>query len=165
MTRRGTSNTNVRGSAESRRIRKRWLLKTFGDGTTCVCSTCPTVLTFDTITVDRYPLAGVDGGTYRRGNIRPQCQPCASKQGGDMSRERRAARGRVAIGVVLTAAAMLSTGCDDESAAGVGDGPGGVHVAVHWVDIGDGSRVQCVTEYWDTATDVATSCNWAGVQK
>lgn len=87
--RRGTTNRNDRGSAESRRIRRQWLLDQFGDGTTCQCSTCPTVLDFDSITVDRHPVAGVDGGTYRRGNIRPQCAPCASRQGGKMSAQRR----------------------------------------------------------------------------
>lgn len=87
--RRGTTNRNDRGSAEDRRRRRQWLLDTFGDGTTCRCSTCPTVLDFDSITVDRHPVAGVDGGTYRRGNIRPQCGPCASRQGGKMSAQRR----------------------------------------------------------------------------
>ena len=75
--RRGTTNRNDRGSAESRRIRRQWLLDNFGDGTTCRCSTCPTILTAETLTVDRHPVAGADGGTYRRGNIRPQCAPCA----------------------------------------------------------------------------------------
>ncbi|SII88849.1 Uncharacterised protein [Mycobacteroides abscessus subsp. abscessus] len=90
--RRGTTNRNDRGSAEGRRRRRQWLLDTFGDGTTCRCSTCPTVLDFDSITVDRHPVAGVDGGTYRRGNIRPQCAPCASRQGGKMSAQRRTLR-------------------------------------------------------------------------
>ena len=83
--RRGTSNTNDRGSAAQRRRRKQWLLDEFGDGETCLCSTCPEVLTFDTITVDRYPLAGRDGGRYVRGNIRPQCSLCASRQGAEMT--------------------------------------------------------------------------------
>lgn len=87
--RRGTTNRNDRGSAEGRRIRRQWLLDQFGDGITCRCSTCPTVLTAETLTVDRYPVAGADGGTYRRGNIRPQCAPCASYQGGKMSAQRR----------------------------------------------------------------------------
>ena len=34
--RRGTTNRNDRGSAESRRIRRQWLLDNFGDGTTCL---------------------------------------------------------------------------------------------------------------------------------
>lgn len=71
---RGTSNSNVRGSAESRRRRKRYLLDTFGDGESAPCSFegCEVVLTFETITVDRI-LMGVDGGSYRRDNIRPAC--------------------------------------------------------------------------------------------
>jgi hypothetical protein len=55
-----------------------------GDGTTVQCATCPTVLTADTLTVDRWPLAGADGGRYVRDNIRAQCSPCASAQGGRM---------------------------------------------------------------------------------
>jgi hypothetical protein len=87
--RRGTSNTNARGSSAARRIRKQFLLDTFGDGETCTCATCPTELDAETVTVDRYPVAGIDGGTYRRNNIRPQCMPCASRQGGLMSATRR----------------------------------------------------------------------------
>lgn len=79
---RGTSNSSARGSAEDRRRRKQWLLDTFGDGTVALCSfVCGTELTFDTITVDRYPIAGIDGGTYVRKNIRPACGFCNSKYG------------------------------------------------------------------------------------
>lgn len=81
--RRGTSNTNARGSAASRRARKLWLLETFGDGEQAPCGFgCGTLLTFETITVDRYPIPGCQGGTYRRGNIRPACEPCNSIFGG-----------------------------------------------------------------------------------
>lgn len=86
--RRGTSNSNVRGSANTRRIRKQWLLDTFGDGSKAKCSHCPEVLDSETLTVDRI-VPGIEGGTYRRDNIRPSCMKCASKQGGDMSCERR----------------------------------------------------------------------------
>lgn len=89
MTRpRGTSNANQRGSSYSRRIRKQWLLDTFGDGVKAKCSHCPEVLDSETLTVDRI-VPGIEGGTYRRDNIRPSCMKCASKQGGDMSCERR----------------------------------------------------------------------------
>lgn len=80
---RGTTNTNVRGSAEARRARKVWLLEKFGDGVTALCSFgCGTALTFETITVDRYPVPGCHGGRYTRGNIRPACGPCNSAVGG-----------------------------------------------------------------------------------
>ena len=36
---------------------------------------------FDTITVDRYPVPGIDGGSYRHGNIRPACGTCNSRHG------------------------------------------------------------------------------------
>lgn len=86
---RGTSNTNSRGSAEDRRRRKQFVLDRDGDGVQVKCCTCPTMLTFDTITIDRHPILGVDGGTYSRDNIRGQCQPCASLQGAYIGNERK----------------------------------------------------------------------------
>lgn len=96
MTHRGTTNRNARGGAEDRRRRKQWLLDTFGNGTEAKCALasspeCLVVVTFDTITVDRYPLSGVDGGTYRRGNIRPACGPCNFSAGGKMGNQRKRA--------------------------------------------------------------------------
>lgn len=88
---RGTTNRNSRGSATARRRRKRFLLDKFGDGETCACSHCPTVLTFETVNVDR-KIPGWKGGTYRRDNIRPSCADCGSKQGGQMGQEAKAVR-------------------------------------------------------------------------
>lgn len=88
---RGTSNTNDRGNAETRRRRKAWLLEQFGNGKRARCATCPAWLTFETITVDRWPLAGCEGGTYRRGNIRPMCGPCNSRSGSYLGHARRRA--------------------------------------------------------------------------
>lgn len=81
-TRRGTSNTNARGSAANRRARKQWLLDTFGDGETAPCGFCTVPVTVETITVDRFPVPGCRGGRYVRGNIRPACGPCNSIHGG-----------------------------------------------------------------------------------
>lgn len=92
MTYRGTTNRNARGSAADRRRRREWLVAEFGDGVTVVCSTCPAVLTVDTVTVDRYPLAGCDGGRYVRGNIRPMCGTCNSSSGGKLGASRRYVR-------------------------------------------------------------------------
>jgi hypothetical protein len=89
--RRGTSNSNQRGSSASRRIRRQWLVDTFGDGEKVQCSHCPAMLTCDTVTADRI-IPGCEGGTYRRGNIRPSCMDCASKQGGKLSWSRRSSR-------------------------------------------------------------------------
>jgi hypothetical protein len=94
---RGTSNSNARGSAAARRARKRWLLATFdpelGEGAArCAIARdahCLGVVTFDTITVDRYPLPGVLGGTYVQGNIRPACGPCNSRDGNDIRDSRK----------------------------------------------------------------------------
>lgn len=89
---RGTSNSNSRGSAKDRRIRKQWLLDFFGDGTHAKCSFCPTLVDFDTISVDRYPIPGCEGGTYKRGNIRPACESCNSSDGGKLGSIRKAAK-------------------------------------------------------------------------
>ena len=83
--RRGTSNANDRGSAGARRARKLWLLAEFGDGEQAPCSFgCGTVVTFETISVDRHPVPGCQGGRYVRGNIRPACLPCNSAYGGSL---------------------------------------------------------------------------------
>ncbi len=84
-TRRGTTNQNSRGSAEQRRRRKLWLLATFGDGLAAPCAFgCGSLVTMETLTVDRFPLPGCRGGTYVRGNIRPACGPCNSAHGGSL---------------------------------------------------------------------------------
>lgn len=90
MTTRGTSNTNSRGSSYTRRRRRAWLLLTFDpdlgpDLARCQlhCSDeCLRVVDDSTISADRFPVPGCDGGTYVRGNIRPACMPCQSKHGG-----------------------------------------------------------------------------------
>ena len=60
---RGTTNRNARGGSDERRKRKLWLLATFGDGIKAPCSYCQRMVDFDTISVDRYPIMGCDGGT------------------------------------------------------------------------------------------------------
>ena len=91
--RRGNSNKNVSGSSYDRRARKRWLLGEFGDGVTALCSfDCGTVLTFETLTVDRHPLPGRDGGRYVHGNIRPACMPCNESDGLDHLKEKHEVR-------------------------------------------------------------------------
>lgn len=90
--RRGTSNTNSRGSAKGRRARKQWLLDTYGDGDKAECwlavpGVCTGPMTFETLTVERVT-PGHAGGTYRRNNIRPACGSCQSYQGGRIGQER-----------------------------------------------------------------------------
>jgi hypothetical protein len=88
---RGTSNTNARGSSYTRRIRRAYLLATFGDGERAQCyrfEVCGTVVDDSTITVDRI-VPGCEGGTYRRDNIRPACAPCNSETGGALGAARR----------------------------------------------------------------------------
>lgn len=81
-THRGTSNSNARGSVADRRRRKRWLLDAWGDGTTAPCAFCREPLTFETVTVDRFPIPGRLGGRYTRDNIRPACGRCNSADQG-----------------------------------------------------------------------------------
>jgi len=77
-----------RGNNEDRRRRRRWLLKTFCCPDLCWgfsrhshCHWCDKILTLKTLEVDRYPIAGKDGGTYRRGNIVPACWKCNGGRG------------------------------------------------------------------------------------
>lgn len=91
---RGTTNRNQRGGAPDRRVRKLWLLAEFGDGVTAACAlgvspNCQRTVQFDTITVDRFPVPGCQGGTYRRGNIRPACGPCNTEDGSALGVARR----------------------------------------------------------------------------
>lgn len=111
-TRRGTSNGNQRGSSHSRRSRRTWLVLTYASNIPgyCRCYRCGLLLfnpdaepqltdehitlygtqtmTAQTLTVDRI-IPGVQGGTYRRNNIRPACGDCNSETGGAL-----ASRGR-----------------------------------------------------------------------
>lgn len=108
---RGTTNGNVRGSSETRRRRREWLVETYRANVNaitilgavipvndtlvfvdvdpepaCRCYRCGTLLTVDTVTVDRI-IPGCHGGTYRRDNIRPACGPCNSETGGALRRK------------------------------------------------------------------------------
>jgi 5-methylcytosine-specific restriction endonuclease McrA len=103
--RRGTSNRNDRGSAANRRRRREWLVETYranqdlsrigpcnpGWGEpACRCYRCGTLLTVETVTVDRI-IPGCMGGTYRRENIRPACGTCNSATGGILAGARKRA--------------------------------------------------------------------------
>jgi hypothetical protein len=70
----------TRGNNRQRKARRQWLLDTFGDGVTCPCWECGATLTAATLFVDRI-VPAVDGGTYRRNNIRPHCGTCSHTQG------------------------------------------------------------------------------------
>ena len=85
------SHANERGSSKDRKIRKQWLLDTFGNGTIAFCGFhgCGETLTFDTITVDRYPIPGCEGGRYVRGNIRPACLHHNCSEGGKLGNKRK----------------------------------------------------------------------------
>lgn len=104
---RGTTNGNQRGSSYTRRARRAWMLITFASNIPgyCRCYRCgcllynpddkPIVTGGDVqvygfqiyvakpLTVDRI-IPGCKGGTYRRNNVRPACQPCNSETGGGL---------------------------------------------------------------------------------
>lgn len=50
----------------------------------CRCYRCGTLLSVETVTVDRI-IPGCKGGTYRRNNIRPACGRCNSETGGPLA--------------------------------------------------------------------------------
>jgi hypothetical protein len=82
--RRGTSNSNARGSSRDRAARRRYLVRAYesniGPGF-CRCYRCGLVLSENTVTVDRIK-PGAKGGRYVRTNIRPACAGCNSETGG-----------------------------------------------------------------------------------
>jgi hypothetical protein len=89
LSRRGTSNGNVRGSSYARRRRRARLVEELGiprksDGkkTRIPCVHCGKVMKADGIQweVDRFPVCGVHGGRYVRGNIVPSCPPCNKRR-------------------------------------------------------------------------------------
>lgn len=82
----GRRGGDARGSAADRLARRLWLLRTFGDGQRAPCAYCKAALTIETITVDRYPIPGCQGGRYTRDNIRPACKLCNSEHGGRLRR-------------------------------------------------------------------------------
>lgn len=71
---------DLRGSVYDRRRRKRWLLDTYGNGTTAPCAHCGRELTYPTLTVDRI-VPGADGGRYTHDNVQPSCEPCNRDRG------------------------------------------------------------------------------------
>ena len=116
VTNRGTSNKNVSGNSEDRKRRRAWLLETYradvdlpdfpsgvqfpppdvalGMGQpACRCYRCGTLLTVETLTVDRI-VPGCLGGTYRRDNIRPACSPCNTSTGAALARGPKPKRSR-----------------------------------------------------------------------
>lgn len=73
----GTFGPDLRGNYKDRAARKRWMLKTFGNGKTAKCVHCGKTVNYDTLTADRI-IPGCEGGRYRRDNIQPSCGPCNS---------------------------------------------------------------------------------------
>lgn len=86
--RRGTSNTAIRGNAAQRRASKRALLARDGDGEKAPCWECGTLVTFETMVRDKIK-CGRDGGRYTLGNLRVHCCRCSELQGHRMGLETR----------------------------------------------------------------------------
>ena len=68
------------------------MIDTFGDGATAACSFCGIMVDVNTVSPDRYPILGINGGTYRRDNIRPSCLPCNIAAGAQLGGQRNAER-------------------------------------------------------------------------
>jgi hypothetical protein len=88
VSRRGTSNTNIRGNTAQRRARKAQLLARDGDGDTAPCWECGTRVAAAEMVADRIK-AGRDGGSYQIDNLRVHCHPCSRRQGAAMAQESR----------------------------------------------------------------------------
>lgn len=83
-------NHNVQPNVYQRRKLKLWMLATFGNGIVVECAFgCGRLLFFSEITLDRYPIAGIDGGRYVKSNLRPACLPCNTRHGQQLAAERR----------------------------------------------------------------------------
>ena len=67
----------------SKRELRAWVLRAFGNGNVAPCAGCGRLLNFQMTTLDRFPIPGKFGGTYRRDNTRPMCQPCNSHHVGE----------------------------------------------------------------------------------
>lgn len=85
-----------RGSNETRKARRAWVLKTFDadlgdDVARCrlklAGDRCHGIVDSSTLSLDRIDPAG----TYRRTNIQPACVPCQNTQGALITREKREA--------------------------------------------------------------------------
>lgn len=68
-----------RGNSRDRRARKFWMLATWGNGISCPCIHCQTLLTYETVEADRI----VPGGSYRRENVQPSCRHCNASRSDD----------------------------------------------------------------------------------
>lgn len=89
VTRRGSSNKNQQPNSRDRLRLKQHCLDRDGDGVQVKCAgTCGGMVTIATASLDRFPVAGYDGGTYRQSNVRLMCVPCNSSDG-SMSMHRR----------------------------------------------------------------------------
>lgn len=64
----------------------------------CRCWRCPKLLTADTVTIDRWPVPGIDGGKYTATNTRPACGNCNQTTGATV---RRGQSGQQEIVVVV----------------------------------------------------------------
>lgn len=82
MSRRGTSNKNQMPNSTHRRRLRQHVLDRDGDGVSVACAFgCGVLLTIEVITLDRFPITGRDGGTYRKDNVRAACGSCNSSDG------------------------------------------------------------------------------------
>lgn len=73
------SGGDMRGNSRDRGARTRKLLAEFGNGETCPCVYCDTVLTAATLTQDKI-YTGDQGGRYVYANLLPACITCNQRR-------------------------------------------------------------------------------------
>lgn len=85
---RGSSNSDVRGNSHDRRVRRLWIIETFGVEGKGKPLSSPKIWIFclhcgvrmrakgKVWEIDCYPVCRHDGGRYVRGNIVPSCRTC-----------------------------------------------------------------------------------------
>lgn len=73
-------------AASKRQKLRQWIFTTYGDGTKAPCDVCGIELDQETMTIDRFPVAGAFGGTYCHVNVRPLCFNCNQEDGREIDR-------------------------------------------------------------------------------
>jgi hypothetical protein len=75
-------------TTRQRHRKRQHVLEVYGDGLEAPCQGgCGEMLTLETLTLDRYPIPGKWGGTYRNDNIRPMCVACNTAHVGEPGSE------------------------------------------------------------------------------
>lgn len=90
------SNSNQTPNSKHRRVLRQHCIDRDGNGVTVSCAFgCGAQLTLEDVTLDRFPITGCEGGTYRKSNVRAACLSCNSSDGARVMHKRAGHRVRV----------------------------------------------------------------------